>query len=191
MAELLAGVCAGTVTLVLLAAFAGHLRAPRTLPSALAAHRTVPRTLVWPVAVAAAGLEGVFGLGTGFALLTGRPHTLTLAAGGAAVLLAAYAAYGLHLLRARGSGVPCGCAGGTYGDTPMSGWVAGRAAALALAALVAALGAGQAAATHGAHTAITVLASVVFAVPAWLLPQAMFDPDVFHPPVLDAGKRAA
>ncbi|MFB9839782.1 hypothetical protein, partial [Actinoallomurus acaciae] len=68
----------------------------------------------------------------------------------------------------------CGCATGPGGDTPMSGWVAGRAAALALASLVAADGTTPA---HGAHTAIAVLASVVFGVLLSLLPQAMFDPE--------------
>jgi hypothetical protein len=178
MAELLAGVCAGTVAIVLLAAFAGHLRAPRTLPSALAAHRTVPDPLVRPLAAAAVAIEGVLGAATGYALVSGRPHALRLGATGAAILLAAYAAYGLYVLRARPS-VPCGCTGGTGGtgaDTPMSGWVAGRAAALALAALATVAGAEPAAGSHGAHTAITLLASVVFAVTLWLLPQAMFDP---------------
>jgi hypothetical protein len=174
MAEMLTGVCAGTVALVLLAAFAGHLRAPRTLPAALAAHRVVPGPLRWAVAVVAVALEGVLGAATGYALVAGRPHTLTLAAGGAAILLAAYAAYGLHVLRTR-PGVPCGCATGPGGDAPMSGWVTGRAAALALAALAAATGSGPATDSPGGRTAIVVLSSVVFAVLLSLLPQAMFD----------------
>jgi hypothetical protein len=176
MAEMLAGVCAGTVALVLLAAFAGHLRAPRTLPAALAAHRVVPGPLRWPVAVAAVALEGVLGAATGYALLAGRPHPLTLAAGAAAILLAVYAGYTSYVLRTRPN-VPCGCATGPGGDAPMSGWVAGRAAALALAALAAAAGSGPATDSHGAHTAVAVLSSVVFAVLLSLLPQAMFDPE--------------
>jgi hypothetical protein len=173
MTEMLTGVCAGTVALVLLLAFAGHLRAPRTLPAALAAHRVVPGLLRWPVAVAVIALEGTLGAATGYAIPAGHPHTLTLAAGGAAVLFAFYAGYGLYVLRTR-PGVPCGCATGPGADTPMSGWVAGRAAALALAALVAALGTTPA---RGGHTAIAVLASVLFAVLLSLLPQAMFDPE--------------
>ncbi|MCW2945515.1 MAG: methylamine utilization protein MauE, partial [Actinoallomurus sp.] len=157
MAEMLAGVCAGTVALVLLAAFAGHLRNPRALPAALAAHRTVPAQLIWPAAVAVATLEGLFGTVTAYAVLAGRAHTLTLGVSGCAVLLAGYALYGLYVLRTRPS-VPCGCAAD---GTPMSGWVAGRAAALALASLVAATGAAPA---HGTQTAIAVLASIVFAV---------------------------
>jgi hypothetical protein len=173
MTEMLTGVCGGTVALVLLLAFAGHLRAPRTLPAALAAQRVVPRPLRWPVAVAVIALEGTLGAATGYAVPAGSSHTLALAAGGAAVLFAVYAGYGLYVLRTRPS-VPCGCATGPGGDTPMSGWVAGRAAALTLASLVAATGAAPA---HGAHTAIAVLASVVFAVLLSLLPQAMFDPE--------------
>ncbi|MGI5231055.1 MauE/DoxX family redox-associated membrane protein [Actinoallomurus sp. CA-142502] len=173
MAEMLTGVCAGTVALVLLLAFAGHLRAPRTLPAALAAHRVLPGPLRWPVAVAVIALEGALGAATGYAVAAGRTHALTLAAGGAAVLFAGYAGYGWYVLRTRPS-VPCGCATGPGGDTPMSGWVAGRAAALALASLVAVTGTTPA---HGTHTAIAVLASVVFAVLLSLLPQAMFDPE--------------
>lgn len=179
MSELLAGVCAGMVALVLLAACAGHLRAPRALPAALTAHRTVPGPLRWPVALAVTAVEGVLGAATGGALLAGRTHVLALAASGAAVLLAAYAGYGLYVLRTRPA-VPCGCATGPGGDTPMSGWVAGRAAALAAAALGAAAlgasaGAGPAIGSHGSHIAVAVLASLVFAVLLWLLPQAMLD----------------
>jgi hypothetical protein len=173
MTEMLTGVCGGTVALVLLLAFAGHLRAPRALPAALAAQRVVPGPLRWPVAVVVVALEGTLGAATGYAVAAGRPHALALAAGDAAILFAAYAAYGLYVLRTRPS-VPCGCATGPGGDTPMSGWVAGRAAALALASLVAATGTTPA---HGTHAAIAVLASVVFAVLLSLLPQAMFDPE--------------
>ncbi|MFB9838093.1 MauE/DoxX family redox-associated membrane protein, partial [Actinoallomurus acaciae] len=66
MTELLTGVCAGTVALVLLLAFAGHLRAPRTLPAALAAHRVVPGPVRWPVAVVVTALEGALGAVIGF-----------------------------------------------------------------------------------------------------------------------------
>jgi hypothetical protein len=176
MAEMLTGLCAGTVALVLLAAFAGHLRSPRTLPAALAAHRVVPGPLRWPVAITAVVLEGALGAATGYALLAGRPHSLTLAAGGAAVLLAVYAGYTLYVLRTRPD-VPCGCATGPGGDAPLSGWVAGRAAALASAAVAAASGATPATVSGGSHTAITILSSVVFAVLLSLLPQAMFDPE--------------
>jgi hypothetical protein len=172
MAELLAGLGAGTVALVLLASFAGHLRAPRALPAALAAHRTLPAPFVRPLAVLVVAVEGLLGAADGLALLTGRPYALRLAAAGAALLLAGYAAYALYVLRSRPE-VPCGCAGA---DTPMSGWVAGRAAALALAALAAVAGAGPATGTTGAHTAVTLLASVMFATTLSLLPQAMSDP---------------
>jgi hypothetical protein len=171
MAEMLTGLCAGTVALVLLAAFAGHLRSPRTLPAALAAHRVVPGPLRWPVTITAVVLEGALGAATGYALLAGRSHSLTLAAGGAAVLLAVYAGYTLYVLRTRPD-VPCGCATGPGGDAPLSGWVVGRAAAV-----VAAAGATPATGSGGSHTAVTVLSSVFFAVLLSLLPQAMFDPE--------------
>ena len=173
MAELLAGVFAGTVALVLLTAFAGHLRAPRVLPIALAAHRTLPVPLVWPAAVTVTALEGLLGAAIGYALLAGRAHLLTLAATGAALLLAGYALYGGYVLRTRPV-VPCGCAAD---GTPMSGWVAGRAGVLALASLAVAGGAGSAAAAHGAHLVIVGLSSVVFAALLWSLPLAMFDPE--------------
>lgn len=173
MAEMLAGLSAGTVTLVLLMAFAGHLMEPGGLPAALAAHRTVPRVLVWPVAITAAALEGLLGAVTGYALLTGRPHTLMLAATGCALLFAGYALYGLYVLHAR-PGVPCGCAAE---GTPMNGWVTGRAAALALASAAAAAGAGPAVSSEGAHVAIVALSSAVFAIAVWLLPLALLDPE--------------
>ena len=170
MAELLAGLGAGTVTLVLLASFAGHLRAPRALAAALAAHRTLPDPFVRPLAALVVAVEGLLGAASGLAFLAGRPHALRLAAAGAALLLAGYAAYALYVLRSRPE-VPCGCAGAA---TPMSGGVAGRAAALALLALAAA--AGPATGAPAAHITITVLASVMLAITLWLLPQAMFDP---------------
>ncbi|MCO5993543.1 MauE/DoxX family redox-associated membrane protein [Actinoallomurus rhizosphaericola] len=176
MAAMLAGVSAGTVALILLAGFAGHLLHPRVLPAALTAHRTVPGLLIWPVAVAVGALEGLFGAVTGYALLAGRPRALTVGATGSALLFAAYALYGLYVLRTRpGIGsVPCGC---SADDTPMSGWVAGRAAALALASVTASAGAGSAAASHGVHVAIVALSSVTFAVLLWSLPPAMADPE--------------
>ncbi|MCP9978484.1 MauE/DoxX family redox-associated membrane protein [Actinomadura madurae] len=53
----------------------------------------------------------------------------------AAALLALYAMYAAHVSRTR-HGVPCGCAGAR---TPMTGWVAGRAAALSALAAAGAL----------------------------------------------------
>jgi hypothetical protein len=176
VSEMLAGLCAGTVALVLLAAFAGHLRAPRTLPAALTAHRTVPALLVRPVAVVAAALEGVLGAGIGYAALTGHSRALTLSGGAGAVLLAGYATYSLLVLRAR-PGVPCGCSSGRGGDAPMTGWVTVRAAVLAVASLGAAVGAGPATGSGGAHAVIVLLASAVFAVLLWTLPLAMVDPE--------------
>ncbi|MCO6011107.1 hypothetical protein NE236_39745 [Actinoallomurus purpureus] len=173
MGAMLTGVAAGTVALILLAAFAGHLLHPRTLPAALTAHRTVPGPLVWPAAIAVGALEGVLGAVTGYALLAGRPRALALGATGSTLLFAAYALYGLYVLRTRPS-VPCGCAAD---DTPMSGWVAGRAAALALASVTASAGAGSAVASHGVQVAIVGLSSTAFAALLWSLPPAMSDPE--------------
>lgn len=175
MTEMLTGLGAGTVALVLIAAFAGHLRAPRTLPAALTAHRTMPAPFVWPVAVVVVAVEGVLGAGVGYAALTGHAHALTLSGGAGAVLFAGYAAYSLLVLRAR-PGVPCGCSSGRGGDAPMTGWVTVRAAALAVASLGAAVGAGPATRSSGAHAVIVLLASAVFAVLLWTLPLAMVDP---------------
>lgn len=172
MAEMLAGVSAGTVALVLIAAFAGHLVRPGALPAALAAHRVAPAALVRPIALAVTVLEGMLGAGTGYALLAGRPQPLAVAAGGCALLFGGYALYGTHVLRTRPT-VPCGC---SADDTPMSRWVTGRATALALASAAAVAGAGPATASHGAHAAVVGLSSVVFAIAAWLLPVAMLDP---------------
>lgn len=170
---MLSGLSAGAVALVLLAGFAGHLRHPRTLPRALAAHRTVPRLAVWPIAITMTALEGLCGASTGYALLFGTAGMLVTAVLAGSVLLGGYALYGLYVLRSRPR-VPCGCASD---DTPMSGWVAGRAGALALAGLGAAAGAGPATDSHGAHLTVVALASVVFATLLWLLPTAMNDPD--------------
>jgi hypothetical protein len=169
MAEMLAGVSAGTVALILLAGFAGHLLHPRALPAALAAHRTVPGPLVWPAAIAVGALEGMLGAVTGYALLAGRPQALELGATGSGLLFAAYAIYGSYILRTRPN-VPCGCAAD---GTPMSGWVAGRAAAL----VTASAGAGSALASHGVHVTIVGLSSVVFAALLWSLPPALSDPE--------------
>ncbi len=169
MAEMLTGLFAGTVALVLVAAFAGHVRSPRALPAALTAHRTLPAPLVRPAAFAVAALEGLLGAAIAYALLAGREHLLAYAAAGAAVLMAGYSLYGLYVLRTRPT-VPCGC---SADGTPMSAWIAGRAAALSLAALVAATA--HATVVYGAHLAIAGVASVVFAVLLWALPLAMFD----------------
>lgn len=173
MTKLLAGLSAGTVALVLLVAFAGHLRDRRALRDALAAHRILPPSLRAPVAVAVTALEGLLGALTGAALVDGRASPVLLGGTGAAALFAGYAVYGWYVLRTRPR-VPCGCASD---GTPMSGWVVGRAGALAVLSVTAAAGSVPATSSNGAHAAIVSLVSMVFAVLLWLLPTAMFDPE--------------
>lgn len=177
MTELLAGVCAVTVTLVLVAAFAGHLRRPDELPRALRAHRTVPGPLVRPLAHAVAATEGMLGVAAGLGVLSGSAAALRAATGSAAGLFTIYLLYGWHVLhaRARSSPVPCGCGGG--GRTPLSGWTVLRAAVLAGLAAIATAGAGTAGILAGPRLAIAVTAGACFAVLLWQLPAAMYDPE--------------
>jgi hypothetical protein len=166
---LLAGVGAIAVPLVLLGSLAGHCRRPGLLGGALRAQRTLPRLLIAPVAVLVPAAEAVLGLAAGAGLLLGRSGLLRGALACAAVLLAAYAAYGLHVSRTRPA-APCGCAGSL--DSPMTIWVAARAAALALLATAGALWT-LPSSSSGGETAMTVVAGLTFAVLLWTLPQAM------------------
>ncbi|MFI0350471.1 MauE/DoxX family redox-associated membrane protein [Actinomadura sp. 9N407] len=168
MSGLLAGVGAIAVPLVLLGSLAGHLRRPGLLGSALRAQRTLPAFLIRPVAVLVPAAEAVLGLAAATGLLLGRDDLLRGALGCTAVLLASYAAYSLHVTRTRPA-APCGCAGDL--DSPMTIWVAVRAAALALPAAVGAFAALPSG--GGAETAMTVLAGLTFAVLLWTLPRAM------------------
>jgi hypothetical protein len=165
---LLAGTGAVAVPLVLLGSLAGHARRPGLLAVALRAQRTLPAALVRPVAALVLAAEAVLGLSAAAGLLLGQDALLRGALGGAAALLAVYAAYGLFLARTRPA-VPCGCTGDL--DSPTTVWVAARAAALALLASAGAFrGFGG---MDGAETAITVTAGLAFAVLLWTLPQAM------------------
>ncbi|MBA9004894.1 MauE/DoxX family redox-associated membrane protein [Thermomonospora cellulosilytica] len=175
MIAALAGVAACTVAGVLLLGFAEHLRAPRALPGALAAHGTVPLPLVRPLAVIVVAVEGLLGAALTAGLATGadRLPGLLVAAG---VLLAVYATYAHRLRRgARGRAVPCGCSGA---DTAVNGWVvlrAGVPSALALAAAPVS-GAVVVPAASAARFAEAALAGAVFAVLLWALPEAMARP---------------
>jgi hypothetical protein len=162
---MLAGIAVITVPLVLLVSFAGHVLRPAGLPRALRAHHTLPAALIAPAAVMTALAEAAVGtlILIGFA----RP---ALAA--ACALLTLYALYGSYVLRNRPS-VPCGCAGS--GDTPLTGWVVVRAAALAVLALAGAVW--TAPFPQGSRLAITLLAGAVFAVLLWTLPLALHDPE--------------
>jgi len=165
---LLAGIAAVTVPLVLLASVFGQVRRPRALAAALRAHRVFPRGSAPALAVAVIAAEAAAGAGLAVALLLGLDGPMRAAFWAAAVLLAAYALYGTYVSRTR-QGVPCGCAGD---GTPMTGWVAGRAAALALLALAGALH-GLPTGTTAYEMSIAVAAGLGFAVILWTLPRAL------------------
>ncbi|WP_329521615.1 MauE/DoxX family redox-associated membrane protein [Spirillospora sp. NBC_01491] len=172
MTGLLAGIAAVTVPLVLLGSLYGQLRRPGALAAAVRAHRTVPGVLAAPVAGLAVAAEALTGFGAAAGLLLWENGLLRGALAASAALLALYAAYAAYVARTRPRGVPCGCAGDA--GTPMTGWVAVRAAALAgLAAAGAARGLQTG--PPAAEVAVAVLAGLGFAVILWSLPQAMIE----------------
>ncbi|NVI89814.1 MauE/DoxX family redox-associated membrane protein [Actinomadura sp. BRA 177] len=168
MTGLLAGIAAVAVPLVLLASVVGQVRHPRALAAALRAHRVFPRRSAAALAVTVIAVEALTGLGGAAALLRWLDGPMRAASWAAAVLLALYALYGTFVSRTR-TGVPCGCAGD---GTPMTGWVAGRAAALALLALTGALH-GLPAGSTAYEMFIAVAAGLGFAVLLWTLPRAL------------------
>jgi hypothetical protein len=127
--ELLAGVAALTMSLLLLASAVGHLRRP-VLPD-LVAHGVLGRRTRHVVAAVLPAAELVLGL----VGLTARAPALVAQA----VLFAAFAGYLALVVRAVRSagrtGVPCGCG---LPEVPVGPAAVGRAAALATVALLAA-----------------------------------------------------
>jgi hypothetical protein len=124
--DLLAAVAALTTSLLLLAAGLEHLR-HRVGPE-LAAHGVLPRDVRPVVAVALPAAELLAGLAGAVAL---RGPALV----GQAIIFAAFAAYLALVVRAGRSGVPCGCG---LPEVPVGPVAVGRAAALAVLALLAA-----------------------------------------------------
>jgi hypothetical protein len=165
---LLAGIAAVAVPLVLLASLAGQVRRPAALASALRAHRVFPSALAGAVAAAVIAAEAAAGLAGAVALLLWLDGPMRVTSGAAAVLLALYALYGTHVSRTR-RGAPCGCAGA---GTPMTGWVAGRAAAFSVLALAGALH-GLPDGSTASELFIAVTAGLGFAAILWTLPHAM------------------
>jgi len=168
-----ASVAVLVVLVVLVIAVVERVVAPRSLRTALIAHRVVPRGAAASVAVAVTVAEAVLAA----ALLIGLfrdagPSPVVLS--GAAVLFAAYGGYAWHVT-ASGRGGPCGCGGA---DVPMDHWVTGRAVVLAALAAAGAV----------AHTAVlpltpfddrvllVVLAATTIGVLLWHLPAAMTRP---------------
>ncbi|WP_141583509.1 MauE/DoxX family redox-associated membrane protein [Actinomadura sp. WMMA1423] len=168
MTGLLAGIAAVAVPLVLLASLAGQVRRPAALAAAVREHRVLPAALAGTVAAAVIAAEALIGAAGAAALLLRLDGPARAAGGAAAVLLALYALYGAHVARTR-RGVPCGCGGD---GTPMTGWVAGRAAALCALALAGALY-GPPAWSTAYESSVQVAAGLAFAVLLWTLPQAM------------------
>lgn len=183
MAALLGSVAADTVLATLLLAGIAHAARPGTLPAALAAHRLLPAPAAVATGVTAAevGLGGAGLLGLALGDRAGGRGLLAAALAGAALLLVLFAGYGWSVLAA-GAGGPCGCA---HAELPMSGWVVGRAAALAglaglalpLAGSVLPLG------RPGSQLATVLLAAAAFGVLLWQLPAAMYDPTTAAPGV--------
>ncbi|GAA4105843.1 MauE/DoxX family redox-associated membrane protein [Actinomadura miaoliensis] len=169
-AGLAAGIAAVTVPVVLAVSLWGHARRPGVLVAAVRAHGTVPGPLVRPVAALAVAAEAVTGAGAAAGLLLGLDDLLCACLALAAVLLGAYALYGTYVARTRTHAVPCGCAGDA--STPMTGWVAVRAGALAVLALAGAVW-GPPASRPPAESLIVVAMGLVWAVLLWSLPPAM------------------
>jgi len=122
----LAAVAALTTSLLLLASGVTHLRRP--VGAELAAHGVLPRNVRSAVATALPAAELLAGL-TGAVALRGPALVFQT------LLFAAFAAYLALVVRAGGAGVPCGCG---LPEVPVGPVAVGRAAALAVLALVAA-----------------------------------------------------
>ena len=150
----------------LLAAGAGHLRAPAGLAAAVRAHGLLPAPALVAAAVAVA--ETTLGGAAAVALLGGPGRRPVLA--GCAVLLALLAGYAAWVVR-RGRGGPCGC---SRAPLPMTGWVGVRAGALAALALAGAASAGPTA----TELPVVLLAAAALACLLWQLPAAMHDPAI-------------
>ncbi|QXJ20680.1 hypothetical protein AGRA3207_001435 [Actinomadura graeca] len=171
MTVLLAGIAAVTVPLILMGSVFGQVRRPRVLPSALRAQGVLPVSLAVPAAMVVIAAEAVAGASAAIALPLGLDGTFRAASAASALILAAYAVYAAYVARTR-QDVPCGCAGDD--GTPMTGWVAGRAAALAGLALAGAAH-GLPDGTSGSEMSVIVAAGLGFAVILWTLPHAMIE----------------
>ncbi|MFC6884612.1 MULTISPECIES: MauE/DoxX family redox-associated membrane protein [Actinomadura] len=172
MSALLAGAGAVAVPVILLGSLFGQLRQPGLLAAALRAQGVLPRSLAAPTAWLAVAAEAVAGTAGALGVLLRHDGTARAGLGAGAVLLAGYAAYAAYVARTRPRGVPCGCAGDAA--TPMTGWVAARAAALAALA-AAGVGWGPPDGVPAAQRAVAAVAGLGLAVILWTLPQAMIE----------------
>jgi len=154
----LAGLLAGVFALGARHKLAG----PRAFANALRAYAVLPEALARPAAVALIGVEAVLAP----TLLLPAPFG-RVAATAAALVLTAYAvAIGVNLRRGRRD-LDCGC-DGPGGARPISGALAGRNLALALAAATLALPAGpRALGVVDWVTALAALCVLGCALAAW------------------------
>ena len=159
---------------VLLTSVLVHARRPAQFGRTLARHGVWPEALLPAVMGAILLAEAVLALAGLVALVRADGGALVGATFAAmAALYASYALYGAYLAKTRPD-VPCGCAGG---DHATNGWVAGRAAVLAGAALVVALAPGRMLGPAASDEfLLTLFAGVSFAAILWTLPAAMDDP---------------
>jgi hypothetical protein len=171
-----ATVAAMTVALVLLVAFAEHARFPRALAQALRAHGALPAPLVGPVAVAVMAAEAIAGGLTAFGAVAGQHHLVRLGLIAGGLLAAAFGGYS-QMVHGRapmagGMVVPCGC---SHPDTPLNGWVVGRAYLLAGLAAVGTLAADRVLgpSAPAMEFGIAATAATAFAVVLWQLPHTM------------------
>ncbi|WP_242906393.1 MauE/DoxX family redox-associated membrane protein [Actinomadura terrae] len=171
MTALPAGTAAVAVPLVLLGSAAGHAARPGALAAALRAQGVFPAALARPVAVLMIVVEAVAGACLAVTVLRALDGAFRVSSLASALLLGLYGAYAAYVARTR-SGVPCGCAGGT--GTPMTGWIAVRAAALAVLALTGAVW-GPPDGPSGYEASVIVAAGLAFAVILWTLPHAMIE----------------
>lgn len=172
MAEFAASVSTYVALLTLLAAAVGHVRRPDEVPAALRAHGVVPEAAAGPIGFAVAAVEVALSVAL-LAGVLGSNGLLVAGLAGSVVMFAGFAGYG-WLVVATGRSGPCGCAGA---DTPMNGWTAGRAAALAALAACGLAWSGSVTTLvdPGGRLAVVLLAAGTFATLLWFLPAAMRD----------------
>lgn len=164
-----------TVAMVFLVAVAEHVRLPGMLPGVLRVHGRLPERSVRVVAVAVTAGEGVVGGLTAYGLVSGHHDVLRVGLVAGALLSVGFGLYSqavLARIRISGRVVPCGC---SRLDTPMTGWVVGRAYVLAALAGAGALGSASVIGAGGPpmRFGTAVAAATAFAAVLWVLPHAM------------------
>ncbi len=167
-------VAATSSLLVLIFAGIGHARRPARFVSTVRSHVLIPKYLAAPISIGLIFAEiGVGAIGIA-AMTLGAPRSLVSASLAAAcALYFAFSTYALALLRWRRTS-PCGC---SARPSPVSGWIAARAATLCVLAGTAALLANRGPYDQlgSLEAAIVILAGTAFAVLLWEAPDALSD----------------